>query len=48
MIGILMMFGNLAFPLLFQDNGYQVVIFVHGVSNKALSLESNYIVNVVM
>ena len=48
MIGILMMSANLAFPELFQNTGYQVVIFVHGVNNKALSRESNYIVNVVL
>ena len=33
---------------IFQDNGYDVIISEHEVSNKVLSRDSNYIVDVVM
>ena len=32
----------------FSNKGYDVIIFIHGVSNKILSGNSNYIVDVVM
>ena len=32
----------------FQNKGYGVIIYVHDVTNKMLSRDSNYIVDVVM
>ena len=32
----------------FRNKGYDVIIFVDGVTNKILSLDSNYIVDVFM
>ena len=50
---IFMMSAKLTSPGLleiniFQDNGYDVIISEHEVSNKVLSRDSNYIVGVVM
>ena len=33
---------------LFRNNGYDVIISVHDVSNKILSGDTNYIIDVVM
>ena len=53
MITILMMLAKMATPdllktTLFWNKGYDVIIPVHDVSNKILSRDSNYIVDVVM
>ena len=52
MVTILMMSANWLLGLLkiklFQNKGYDVIIFVHDVINKILSRDSNYITDVVM
>ena len=53
MVTILMMSAKITTPGLlkirvFWNNGYDVIIFVHDVTNKILSRDSNYIVDVVM
>ena len=53
MFAILMMLAKLAtLDLLklkvFWNKGYDVIIFVHGVTNKGLSPNSNYIVDLVI
>ena len=52
MVAILMMSPNWLLGLLkinlFQNKGYDVIIFVHDVINKILSRGSNYIIDVVM
>ena len=52
MVAILMMSPNWLLGLLkiklFQNKGYDVIIFVHDVINKILSRDSNYITDVVM
>ena len=53
MVTILMMSAKMATPGLlkitvFWNKGYDVIIFVHDVTNKILSRDSNYIVDVVM
>ena len=53
MVTILMMSAKMATPGLlkikvFWNKGYDVIIYVHDVTNKILSRDSNYGVNVVM
>ena len=53
MVTTLMISAKMATPGLlkikvFWNKGYDVIISVHGVTNKVLSCESSYIVNVVM
>ena len=53
MVTILMMSAKMATPGLlkikvFWNKGYDVIIYVHDVTNKILSRDSNYIVDVVM
>ena len=53
MVTILMMQAKMATPgllkvMVFWNNGYDVIISVHDVTNKILSRDSNYIVDVVM
>ena len=53
MVTILMMSAKIATPGLlkirvFWNNGYDVIISVHDVTNKILSRDSNYIIDVVM
>ena len=53
MVKILMMSANMAAPALlkikiFWNEGYYVIYFVDDVTNKILSHESNYIMDVVM
>ena len=53
MVTILMMPAKIITPGLlkirvFGNNGYDAIISVHEVTNKILSHDSNYIVNVVM
>ena len=53
MLTILMISAKITIPGLlkikvFLDNGYDVIIFVHDVTNKILSGDSNYIIYVVM
>ena len=53
MVTILMMSAKITTPGLlkirvFWNNGYDVIISVHDVTNKILSCDSNYIVDVVM
>ena len=53
MVTILMMSAKMATPGLlkitvFWNKGYDVIISVHDVTNKILSRDSNYIVDVVM
>ena len=53
MVTILMMSARMATPSLlkikvFWDIGYDVIIYVHDVTNKVLSRDSNYFVNVFM
>ena len=53
MVTILMMSAKITTPDLlkirvFLNNGYDVTIFVHDVTNKILSRDSNYIIDVVM
>ena len=45
MVAILMMSAKLA---TFWNKGYDVIIYVHEVTNKILPNDSNYIVDVVM
>ena len=53
MVAILIISAKLAILgllkiMIFWNNGYDVIIFVHDVTNKSLSYDSNFIVNVVM
>ena len=53
MVTILMMSAKITTPGLlkirvFCNNGYDVIISVHDVTNKILSRNSNYIIDVVM
>ena len=53
MVTILMMSAKLATPCtlkinIFRNKGYDVIFLVYDVTNKILSLDSNYIVDVVM
>ena len=53
MVTILIMSAKMATPGLlkirvFWNEGYDVIIFVHDVTNKILSCDSNYIIDVVM
>ena len=53
MVTILMMSAEITTPGLleirvFWNNGYDVIIFVHDVTIKVLSRDSNYIIDVVM
>ena len=53
MVAILMMSAKLATLGLFKikvfwSKGYDVIVFVHDVTNKVLSSESNYIVDMAM
>ena len=53
MVTILMMSAKIITPGLlkirvFGNNGYDVIIFVHDVTIKILSRDSNYIIDVVM
>ena len=53
MVTILMMSAKITTPGLlkirvFWNKGYDVIIFVHDVTNKFLSRDSNYIIDVVM
>ena len=53
MVTILMMSAKITTPGLlkiriFWNNGYEIIISVHDVANKILSLDSNYIIDVVM
>ena len=53
MVTILMMSAKITIPGLlkirvFLNNGYEVIISVHDVTNKILSRDSNYIIDVVM
>ena len=53
MVTILMMSAKMATPSLlkvrvFWKKGYDVIISVHDVTNKFLSRDSNYIIDVVM
>ena len=53
MVKILMMSAKMATPGLlkikvFWNKGYDVIISVHDVTNKILSRDSNYIIDVVM
>ena len=53
MVTILMMSAKMATPGLlkikvFWNKGYDVIISVHDVTNKILSRDSNYIIDVVM
>ena len=53
MVTILMMSANMATPDLLKimvlwNRGYDVIVFVHGVTNKMLSHDLNYIVDAVM
>ena len=53
MVTILMMSAKITTPGLlkirvFWNNGYDVIISVHDVTNKILSRDSNYIIDVVM
>ena len=53
MVTILMMSAKMGIPDLFKEkvflkNVYDVIIFVHDVTNKILSPDSNYNVNAVM
>ena len=53
MVTILMMPAKMATPGLlkirvFWNKGYDVIIFVYDVTNKILSRDSNYIIDVVM
>ena len=53
MVTILMMWAQLATPALigikiFQNKGYKVIILAYKVTNKNLSRDANYILDVVM
>ena len=53
MVIVLMMSAKLTTPGLlklwmFWNNGYDVIISVNGVTNKLLSRDSNYIIDIVM
>ena len=53
MVTTLMISAKMATPGLlkikvFWNKGYDIIISVHGVTNKVLSCDSSYIVNVVM
>ena len=53
MVTILMISAKITTPGLlkirvFGNNGYDVIISVHDVTNKILSCDSNYIIDVVM
>ena len=53
MVTILMMSAKMATlgllkKKLFSNNGYDVITFVHDVTNKVLSRDSNYIIDVVI
>ena len=53
MVAILMMAGKVATLdflkiKLFQNEGYDVIIYVHDVTNQILSCDPNYIVDLVM
>ena len=52
-VTVLLMSANVATPGLlkikvFWNKGYKVIIYVHDITNKMLSRDSNYIVDVVM
>ena len=52
-VSILMMLAKLATPdflkiMIFQNKDFEAIIFVHGMSNKVLSCDSNYTVFVVL
>ena len=50
MVAILMMSATLGLPEIkaFWNEGYDVIIFVHDVTNKVLPRDSDYIIDVVM
>ena len=50
MVAILMMSATLGLPKIkaFWNEGYDVIIFVHDVTNKVLPRDSDYIIDVVM
>ena len=53
MVQILMMLAKMAAPALvkikvFLNKGYYVIYFAYGATNKILSHDSNYIVDVIM
>ena len=53
MVTVLMMSTKMATPSLlkikfFRNRGYDIIISVHDVTNKILSRDSNYIIEVVM
>ena len=53
LVRILMMSAKIITPGLlkirvFSNNGYDVIIYVHNVTSKILSCDSNYIIDVVM
>ena len=53
MVTVLMMSTKMATPSLlkiklFRNRGYDIIISVHEVTNKILSRDSNYIIEVVM
>ena len=53
MVTSLMMSGKMATlgflkVKVFEDNGYDVIIFIYAVTNKFLSYDLNYVVDVVM
>ena len=53
MVTILMISAKITTPDLlkirvFINNGYDVIIFVHDITSKTLSRDSNYIIDVVM
>ena len=50
MVAILMMSATLGFPKIkaFWNEGYDVIIFVHDVTNKVLPRDSDYIIDVFM
>ena len=53
MVTVLIMSAKITTPGLlktrvFWNNGYDVIIFVHDITNKILSRDSNYITDVIM
>ena len=50
MVAILMMSATLGLPKIkaFWNEGYDVIIFVHDITNKVLPRDSDYIIDVVM
>ena len=53
MVTVLMISAKITTPDLlkirvFINNGYDVIIFVHDITSKTLSRDSNYIIDVVM